>query len=86
MELEDSLLHSQVPAICPYPEPDQAIPYPHPTSNLILSSHLRLALTSGLFPSGFSTKNLYTPLLTSVRATCPVHLILLDLITLTIFG
>ena len=36
----------------------QSIP-PHPTSGrstLILSSHLRLALPSGLFPSGFSTK------------------------------
>ena len=39
---------------------------PHPTfwsSNLILSSHLHQGLTSGLFPSGFLTKTLYTPLL-----------------------
>ena len=38
--------------------------YPHPTSwrsILILSTHLRLGLPSGLFPSGFHTKNLYTP-------------------------
>ena len=38
--------------------------YPHPTSwtsILILSTHLPLGLPSGLFPSGFPTKTLYTP-------------------------
>ena len=28
MEPEDSWPHSQVPAICPYPVPDQSSPYP----------------------------------------------------------
>ena len=43
--------------------PIQSI-YPHPTSwrsILILSTHLRLGLPSGLFPSSIPTKTLYTP-------------------------
>ena len=43
--------------------PIQSI-YSHPTSwrsIVILSTHLRLGLPSGLFPSGFPTKTLYTP-------------------------
>ena len=65
----------------------QSIP-PHPTywrSILILSSYLRLGLPSGLFSSGCPTRNLYTPLLSPIHATGPVHLIL-DLINRTIFG
>jgi len=68
--------------------PIQSI-YPHPTSwrsSLILSTHLNLRLPSGLFPSGFPTKTLHTPISSSIRAKCPAHLIPLDFITRTILG
>ena len=90
MEPGSSLPYAQVPATSPCPEPAQSRPYPlHHTSwrsILILSSHLSLAPPSDPFPSDFSTKTLYTPLLSPIRATCPAHLILLDLITQTILG
>jgi len=60
----------------------QSMP-PHPVSwrfILVLSSRLRLGLPSGLFPTGFPTIILYTPLLSPIHATCPAHLILLDFI------
>jgi len=68
--------------------PIQSI-YPHPTfwrSILILSTHLRLGFPSGLFPYGFPTKTLYTPLSSPIRATCLADLIFLDFITRAVLG
>ena len=84
MESESSLPHLSLS----WASSIQSMP-PHPISwrfILILSSHLKLGLANGLFPSYFPTKTLYTPLLCLIHATCPAHLILLDLITRTEVG
>ena len=89
MEPKYSLTLSQVLATYPYPEPSRSSPY---STSQFLKIHLNiilhpsLCLPSGLFPSGFPTKTLYTPLLSPIRATWPTHLILLDLITRKIMG
>ena len=55
--------HKRPPPVISWASPIQSI-YPHPTSwrsVLILPTHLYLGLPSGLLPSGFPSKTLYTP-------------------------
>jgi hypothetical protein len=47
---------------------------------LILSSYLRLGLPNGLFPSGFLTNNLCTPLSSPIRATLVVICVVLCIV------
>ena len=53
---------------------------------ILITSHLCLDLTSSHFPSDFPMKTSYAFLYSSIRATCPAHLVLPQLSVLTIFG
>ena len=78
-------IYNCLPPVLILSQTDPVLPS-HPTSRrsiLIIFSHLCLGLPNGLFPSGFLTKTLYTPLLSPICATCPDHPILLDMITWT---
>ena len=64
---------TQLPALIPFSS----------RSKLILFSHLRLDLPKDQFPVGLPVKSLKALLPSSNLATCPTHLNLLGLITLT---
>jgi hypothetical protein len=85
MEPKGSLPCSQELSTGHYPEPDESSPY-HPVvsirSILILSCHLLLGPHGSLF--WLPTKVLYAFLFCQMCATCPVHLILLDLVILIV--
>ena len=78
---------------CPTPVPilSQLDPVHSSTSNFLkihlnITLQLSLGLPSGLFPSGFPTKTLYTARPSPICATCPAHLIILDFIARTVLG
>ena len=83
METEGSLPRLQHLAYFLHTEPNQST-YSHPISlgsSLILSSHLRLDLPSGLLPSSCEQHLLFS----SVCVAFAARVILLDFVTLKIF-
>ena len=102
MEPYGSLPHSQQPATFPLQNQLDPVHAPtsnllkihpiHASPSHFLNTHFNIILPSTpwsskwLFPSGFPSTTLYTPLLSTIRATYSAHLILLDFITRTVFG
>jgi hypothetical protein len=89
MEPEGLLPCSQEPDTGNCPDPEGSSPHSKPILLrliLVLSSHLRVDLPSGLVPSDFPTRILYEFLISPMRMRAIFLHHLLDLITLIIFG
>jgi hypothetical protein len=87
-EAEGSSPHSHQLATGSYPQPVESNPTTPSSLPKIHSDYIlpfTPCLPSALFPSGFPTKTLYTFLSSPMRATCPVHLIRLDMTCLMKF-
>ena len=59
MEPESSLPHSQAPATCPYPQPEQSIPCLSIPLLIDPVQYYIPILPNGLYPSGLPTKTLH---------------------------
>jgi hypothetical protein len=85
MEPEDSLPRLQEPAICPYPEPDESRPCLPTIPFLENPFQYYPPIYDWVFEVvSVPHISLPNPLLSPIRATCPAHLIILDLITTVI--
>ena len=89
MEPKGSLLPLQVPAICPYPGPDQSSSCT-PSQFLKIYFNIILPLkpgsSKGTLSFRFTNQNPVCTSSLSIRATCSVHLIRVDFIAWIIFG
>jgi hypothetical protein len=88
-EHEGSSPHSQQPATGPYPEPGESTPHtPSQSSEGPLWAHppIYALVFQVIFSFRSSHQTLYTVFPSPMRATCPAHLILLDMIYLMMSG